>query len=136
MDAKKMSMIPPLILVSLCLFILIVYFALSKQSSLFIRRTAVIALILIGIAVAVSLYLIFSEPTVTLTPLPSAEIPPEKPVPIKVVKSTPIVVIAILFLLFIALIVYISFRDQRRDQHKKREQGHSPKAKENLRISP
>ncbi|MHB9291544.1 hypothetical protein Holit_00622 [Hollandina sp. SP2] len=108
------TMIPPLILVSLGLFILIVYFALSKRSSLLIKRTAVIALILIGLAVAVSLYLIFSEPAVTLSPGLPTEIPPDKPVPVKGVTSTPILVGAILLLLFITLIVYISLRDQHR----------------------
>ncbi|MDR0721442.1 MAG: hypothetical protein LBF75_01435 [Treponema sp.] len=130
------SMITPIILVSLCLFILIVYFALSKHSSLLIKRTAVIALILIGIAVGVCLYLIFSEPAVTLTPQLPTEIPPEQPVPVKVVKSTPIVIVVILFLLFIALTVYISLRDQHRNQHRNDEQGHRTKAEEDPRISP
>ncbi|MDR2798580.1 MAG: hypothetical protein LBB80_09560 [Treponema sp.] len=121
MGDKMITMITPLIFVSVCLFILIVYFALSKRSSLLVKRAAVIALILVGIAVVVSLYLIFSEPAVTLTPRPPTEIPPEKPVPVKVVKSIPILVVAILFLLFIALTVYISLRDQRRDQDRKRE---------------
>ncbi|MDR1986921.1 MAG: hypothetical protein LBP88_08135 [Treponema sp.] len=119
-----MTMIPPLILVSVGLFILIVYFALSKQSSLLIKRTAVIALILIGIAVAVSLYLIFSEPAVILGPRVPAEIPLEKPVPVKAVRAIPIAAGAILLLLFIALIVYIALRDQRR----KGGPGHSTKA--------
>jgi cbb3-type cytochrome oxidase subunit 3 len=129
-------MITPLILISPCLFILIVYFALSKQSSPLIKRTAVIALILIGIAVMVSVYLILSEPAAALTPRPPTEMPPENPVPVKVVKTTPILVLAILFLLFIALTVYLSLRDQRRDQHGNQEQEHPTQEGEDPRISP
>ncbi|MDR2393788.1 MAG: hypothetical protein LBD93_06510 [Treponema sp.] len=113
---------PPLILISLCLFILIVYFALSKRSSPLIKRTAVIALILIGIAVAVSVYLIYSEPVATLSTKPPSTIPPENPVPVRVVKTTPVLIVTVLFFLFIAWIVYISLRDQRREEERKRAQ--------------
>lgn len=123
-------MVRLLIVVSVCFFILIVYFALSKGSSPLIKRTAVIALILIGIAVLVSLCILFSEPTVTLNTKPLTEIPPERPVPIKVVKSTPILIMAILLLLFIAWAVCISLRDQRREQQKQAQQRRIDNAEE------
>jgi formate hydrogenlyase subunit 3/multisubunit Na+/H+ antiporter MnhD subunit len=105
--------------ISLGLFILIVYFALSKHSSLLVKRAAVIALILIGLALIVSLCIIFGEPTAILTKQAPVEVAQKDQVPVKVVKPIPILIVVILFLLFIAWIVYISLRDQRRAQRGK-----------------
>ncbi|MDR2632066.1 MAG: hypothetical protein LBC51_00380 [Treponema sp.] len=113
------ALIPVLILVSLGVCILNVYFALSKRSSPLIKRTARIALILMGLAVAVSACLIFSEPVGTLSAKPPASIPPENPVPVKIVKASPALLVTVLFLLCIAWIVYISMRDQRREEEQK-----------------
>ncbi|MDR2397762.1 MAG: hypothetical protein LBD74_03265 [Spirochaetaceae bacterium] len=121
MGALFTGMTGPLVAVSLCTFVLIVYFALSKHSSPPVKGTAVIALIVIAVAVLVSLFLIWSEPAGVLSNKPPPD-PLEKPVPVKIVKATPILAVAILFLLFIASIVYISLRDKKKEREQQAEE--------------
>ncbi|MDR3138287.1 MAG: hypothetical protein LBT95_01300 [Treponema sp.] len=89
--------------------ILISYFAFSRHSSFFIKRTALIALILIGLSIGVSLLLVFSEPA-GKPGTPSIDIPVE-PVVLQDNKNTGIIV-GIFLLLFVGLIIFLALREQ------------------------
>ena len=109
----------PLIIVPIGLFALIVYFAVSKKSSLFIRWTAIMALIIIGISVIVCLFIIFGEPAAVVVKGPVVNvIPEEEVIAIKKGDPLPLFIFAIILLLFIALIVYIALREQYRTREK------------------
>ncbi|MDR3172384.1 MAG: hypothetical protein LBU17_12325 [Treponema sp.] len=102
-----------LLLFPIALFVLIVYFALSRKSSPLLRRVALIVLIIIGFSIILSLCIILSEPAASPRPV-IADLPPDKPVQPQQNNLLFLVVFSIFFLLFIAIVAYISIRDQRR----------------------
>jgi membrane associated rhomboid family serine protease len=98
------------------LLLLIAYFALSRHSSSLIKRTAFIALILIGLSVLISLIFVFSEPSgkagVRITEIP------EEPAVAQTTSITAAVIFGIFMLFFVALIVFLAMQEQRRNAKK------------------
>jgi hypothetical protein len=92
----------------------IIYFAVSLKSEAAVRRAAIIALIVIGLAVIASLIVIFSEPVKAT----GSGIPGLPAVPVKPVKTNSLLVLlfSIIFLAFIASILFIAFRQQKKLQ--------------------
>jgi amino acid transporter len=102
-------------LVPLALFILIVHFAVSKKSSLIIRWAAIMALLIIGISVALCLFIIFGEPAAVVVKGPTLNIMPEEEVtPVKEGDPLPLLLFVLLILVFIAFVVYHALREQYR----------------------
>ncbi|MDR1903190.1 MAG: hypothetical protein LBQ88_13035 [Treponema sp.] len=95
----------------------IIYFAVSLKSEPVVRRTAIIALIVIGLAVITSLIVIFSEPVEAV----GSDIPGIPAVPVKPVKTNSIwvFIFSIIFLLFIASILFIAIRQQKKQEEGK-----------------
>lgn len=113
----------PLIIVPLGLFALIVYFAVSKKSSLFIRWAAIMALIIIGISVMVCLFIIFGEPAAVVVDGPVIQvIPKEEVIPVKKGDPLPLLIFGVILLLFIAFIIYTALREQYQKRNKKSSQ--------------
>jgi cytochrome bd-type quinol oxidase subunit 1 len=92
--------------------VLISYFALSRKSTPLIKRAALIALILVGLAVLASLLVVFGEPVSKAGPIPAA-VSVEPAVPQKS-NIGAIVAFAVSLLLFLVLIVFLSLREHRR----------------------
>ena len=102
------------ILASLVLFVVIVWFALSKEAEKPVRRAAVIALGVIGLVMLVCLALIATgsaepEPEPVFTGLPLAE-------PVRQ-AANPAAVYALIFgvvlVLFVGLIIFLSIKNER-----------------------
>jgi 4-hydroxybenzoate polyprenyltransferase len=91
---------------------LIVYFAFSKHSNPAVKRAAVIALIVLGISMGVCAMFIFSGHGGTLNPL-AGEIP-DTPVQDDASDLRYFLIFGIVFLLFFALIFYISLRERKK----------------------
>ncbi|MDR2519136.1 MAG: hypothetical protein LBD13_06985 [Spirochaetaceae bacterium] len=105
----------PLFIVPLALFILIIHFAVSKKSSLIIRWAAIMALIIIGVSLALCLFIIFSDPAAVAVKGPAITLMPEEEIAaVKEGDPLPLLLFGILLLLFIALVVYLSLREQYR----------------------
>jgi cytochrome bd-type quinol oxidase subunit 1 len=125
---------PLLIFVSvfaLGLVALIAYFALSKKSSPAIRWAAIIALILIGLSVAVCLVILFSGPTeaggtavVTIAAPPVKEAAPSDD------SSFSITIFVAIFLLFLVAVIFFSLREQRRQGQRRPPPQERPSPKE------
>ena len=110
----------PLIIVPLGLFVLIVYFAVSKKSNLLIRWSAIMALIIIGISMIVCLFIIFGEPAAVVVKGPTIKIISEEEViPVAEGDFIPLLVFGIILILFIAVIIYLALREQYRHKKKK-----------------
>lgn len=76
------------------------------------------ALILIGIAVIVCLFIIFGEPTAVVVEGPVIPIlPEEKVIPVKKSDPLPLLLFGVILLIIIALIVYIALKEHH--HHKK-----------------
>ncbi|MDR2094480.1 MAG: hypothetical protein LBP76_03045 [Treponema sp.] len=101
----------------------IIYFAVSLKSETAVRRTAIIALIVIGLAVIASLIVIFSEPVKAT----GSGIPGFPAVPVKPVKTNSpwVLLFSIIFLIFIALILFIAFRQQKKLENEKAKKTHN-----------
>ncbi|MDR2534678.1 MAG: hypothetical protein LBD29_01435 [Treponema sp.] len=112
----------PLLIVPIGLFVLIVYFAVSKKSSLLIRWTAIMALILIGISTVVCLFILFAEPEAIVINGPNINIISEKEATV-VSKANPLLLLicAAVLLLFIAFVVYHALQEQQRLSKKDKE---------------
>jgi preprotein translocase subunit YajC len=91
---------------------LISYFAISKRSSPSIRRAAVIALILLGVSMAVCAGLIFVGPSVGAGTV-SRELP-AAPVAAAGADYSAVIVFVIFFILFFGVIFYLTRQEQRR----------------------
>jgi hypothetical protein len=102
--------------------ILISYFAFSRNSSFLIKRTALIALIIIGLSIVVCLLVVFSEPSAK-PGMPPIEIPVEYVVP-QDAKNVGII-IGIFLLLFLGLIIFLALREQGRLPKKREAPGFS-----------
>ncbi|MDR2486258.1 MAG: hypothetical protein LBD55_12820 [Treponema sp.] len=113
----------PLIIVPIGLFVLIVYFAVSKKSNLLIRWSAIMALIIIGISMIVCLFIIFGEPAAVVVKGPAIKIisEEEEVTPVAGGNFIPLLVFGIILLLFIAVIIYLALQEQYR--HKKKKEG-------------
>ncbi|MFP3041228.1 hypothetical protein LQZ19_05340 [Treponema primitia] len=101
------------ILVSLALLGVIIRFALSKQSEKLVKRAAVIALAVIGLAIIVCLILIITGPKQVeeepvFSGLPLAE-------PVQVADSNVVyaLIFGIIMLLFLGLIIFLSIRGKK-----------------------
>jgi membrane associated rhomboid family serine protease len=91
---------------------LICYFALSRKSTPLIKRTALIALGVVGLAVLASLFVVFGEPFSKAGPIPAA-VSSEAAAPQKS-NIGAIVAFAVSLLLFLVLTVFLSAREHRR----------------------
>jgi uncharacterized membrane-anchored protein len=91
---------------------LISYFAISRRSSPLIKRTALAALILIGLSVLTSLFVIFTEPS-GKAEAAFGDIPAE-PVSSQPGNIAAAIAFGIFILLFLALIVFLTLRESRR----------------------
>jgi flagellar basal body-associated protein FliL len=110
----------PLFIVPVGLFALIVYFAVSKKSTLFIRWAAVVALMLIGISVLVCLFFLFGEPSAVVVKGPVVNIVPDEGViPVKKGNPLPLLIVSIIVVLFIAFVVYTALKEQHRSKNQK-----------------
>jgi len=111
----------PLFILPVLLLAFIVHFALSKKSSLFIRWTAIMALILIGISMVICLFIIFSEPGIVAVKGPDIKFLPENEVVAVVEKSinVPLLIVVALMLFLIAFTVYHAVKEQQRQKNKK-----------------
>jgi NADH:ubiquinone oxidoreductase subunit 6 (subunit J) len=98
------------------LLLLISYFALSRHSSPMIKRTALAALILVGLSVLVSLIVVISESSGKAGVI-VADIPAE-PVAAQTTNIIATVVFGIFMLFFLALIVFLTLQEQRRNVKK------------------
>jgi uncharacterized membrane protein len=79
------------------------------------------ALIIIGISVIVCLFIIFGEPTAVVVKGPAVNVmPKEEVIPIKKGDVMPLLIFAIILLIFIALIIYIALREQHQKKEKKK----------------
>jgi formate hydrogenlyase subunit 3/multisubunit Na+/H+ antiporter MnhD subunit len=94
------------------LLALIFYFALSRKSTPLIKRTALIALILVGLSVLASLLVVFGEPMGKAGPAPAA-VPVESVVP-QESNIGAIIAFAVSLFVFLALIIFLSAREHRR----------------------
>jgi cbb3-type cytochrome oxidase subunit 3 len=95
----------------------IIFIAVSPKSEPMVRRAAIIALAVIGVAVIASLILIFSQPVKVI----NAGVPGLPAVPAKDTQTTSMAVLifSIFFLLFIAGILYIAFSRQKKQEAEK-----------------
>jgi protein-S-isoprenylcysteine O-methyltransferase Ste14 len=103
------------ILASLVLLVVIIRFALSKQTDKLVKRAAIIALAVIGIAVVICLIAIVSGPKAVEEEPVFTGFALEEPVQ---QATNPAAVYALIFgvimALFIALIIFLSMRDKNR----------------------
>jgi hypothetical protein len=109
---REYFMPDPLIIVPITIFILISYCAISKRSSPSLKRTALVVLIILGLTVIVSLILIVSGPVVELGP--ATAVIEEEFIEVQQEGSFTILVLLIFFVLFLAVVVGLSIREQRK----------------------
>jgi cytochrome bd-type quinol oxidase subunit 1 len=91
---------------------LISYFALSRRSSPLIKRTALAALILIGLSILTSLFVIFRE--LSGKAVAVFEDIPAEPASPQSGNISAAVIFGIFILLFLAMIVFLTLRESRR----------------------
>jgi preprotein translocase subunit SecG len=93
-------------------FLLILYFALSKKSGPAIRKAALITLIILTLCVIVSLALIFNE-SAGVTAGIFVESEGDTPVQSGNTNVLALVVFVLLFLLFLGVIIFTTLREYR-----------------------
>jgi amino acid transporter len=104
------------LILSIGLLLLIIYFALSKNSSRQIKNIAIIALIIIALSslVSVVIYVLFSQPAVVISKEPAQDPlivePPER---ISEDESILAIIIAGVFLLLLFIIVYSALKERK-----------------------
>jgi len=102
-----------LIIPSILLLGLIVYFAVSPRSSRTLRIVAVIALILIGLSLGISLLFLLYEPGQEMKKALMPSLPSE-PIPVKKTNLAAIITILVLLLLFLGLTIFLAVREERK----------------------
>jgi amino acid transporter len=98
----------------------ITYLALSKKSSFPVRVASIIALALMILAIIVSLFMIFGNPTSLVE---ESAVPIENSVPIQAEggsSSLVLMLILIILLAFFTFIVISSFRENRKSEKKRK----------------
>jgi hypothetical protein len=94
------------------------WFALSKNSPVFLRRAAMIALALIALSALVSAILIFGGPVALVGPAVK-ETPVEPPGP--AVGAFDLVIFAVVLLASIGVIILVALREQARNKRNNHE---------------
>jgi hypothetical protein len=93
-------------------FLLILYFVLSKKSGSLVRKVALITLMILTLSVIISLFLIFSEPGGGARGI-SIESVPDAPIKTNSTNIPALIVFILLFLLFLGIITFTLLRERR-----------------------
>ncbi|WP_010259424.1 hypothetical protein [Treponema primitia] len=101
------------ILVSLALLGVIIRFALSKQSEKLVKRAAVIALAVIGLAIVICLIMILTGPKPVEEEPVFSGLPLAEPVQVADSNMVYALLFGIIMLLFLGLIIFLSTRDKK-----------------------
>jgi len=106
-----------LVILSVGLLGLIIYFAVSSRSSRLVRISAFVALGLICLSLVVSGIFLIKGPgeSTDIVPLPVFQ---DAQPPVKASNTLAIVVIFVIFLFIVALIIYLAIRQQRKKEIK------------------
>ncbi|MDR0688659.1 MAG: hypothetical protein LBG08_00120 [Spirochaetaceae bacterium] len=92
-------------------FLLILYFALSKKSGFLVKKAALITLMFLTLSVIISLLLVFSEPGggagIPIESLPDTPVKPSN------ANIPALMVFILLFLIFLGIIIFIFLRERR-----------------------
>ncbi|MHC6204394.1 hypothetical protein ACYULU_14540 [Breznakiellaceae bacterium SP9] len=105
-----------LIPLSIAILVGLGYLALSSKAERYLRISAIVVLIIIGLTVLTALVFIFTD-----EPLESGVALPDMPaIPIKPVTtfSINVVIFSIVFMLIIAAILFLAFRQQKKQSNK------------------
>jgi cbb3-type cytochrome oxidase subunit 3 len=93
------------------IFLLILYFALSKKSTSPVKKAALITLGILILSVIISLFLIFSEPggavPGTIESVPNAPVKPNN------ANIPALIVFIFFFLFFLGIIIFVLLRERR-----------------------
>ncbi|MFP3090467.1 hypothetical protein LQZ21_09095 [Treponema sp. TIM-1] len=100
------------LLLPAAVFLLILYFALSKKSDPLVKKAALITLILLTLSVIISLVLIFSKPAEETISI-AVESTPGTPVKANNTNLPALIIFILLFLLFLGVIIFILLRERR-----------------------
>ncbi|MDR1325922.1 MAG: hypothetical protein LBK00_07805 [Treponema sp.] len=107
------------LILSIGLLLLIIYFALSKNSNRQIKNTAIIALIIVALSLLVSvvIYALFSQPATVISKEPVEDPlivdPPERIGEDQIVLA---LIIAGVFILFLLIIVYHALKERKQQE--------------------
>ncbi len=105
-----------LLVVLLGLVGMILYFALSKKSSLVVKKAALGALIFILLSIGISIFLIFNGPGVTVAsgygPLPENPVQTANP-------GRDLIIVFIVLAVLLFIIFFLAFRDWRHQKKRK-----------------
>jgi pilus assembly protein TadC len=108
------------LILSIGLLLLIIYFALSKNSSRRIKNIAVIALIIVALSLLVSviIYVIFSQPAAVIStdPVPNPLIV-EPPKQIREDSIILALIITGVFILLLFIMVYNALKERKQQEH-------------------
>ncbi|MDR2758759.1 MAG: hypothetical protein LBB78_05215 [Spirochaetaceae bacterium] len=100
------------LLVPAAVFLLILYFALSRKSGPLVKKAALITLIILTLSVVISLLLIFSESSGETLGVP-VESSPDTPVKANSTNIPALIIFVLLFLLFLGVIIVTLLRERR-----------------------
>jgi drug/metabolite transporter (DMT)-like permease len=99
------------ILASLVLLVVIMRFAISKQTDKPVKRAAIIALAVIGVAIGICLIVIAAGPkTVEEEPI-FAGLSPEEPAPVTNPATVYALIAGVIMMLFVGLIIFRSIKN-------------------------
>jgi membrane protease YdiL (CAAX protease family) len=112
------------IIVSIFLLGVITFLALSKKSEKIIKKLAFIALIVIGVSVIAStvIVIVFDKPPEEPIEFRIPGLLPQQPKAPSSSNNIMALVFAILLVLFLGVIIYVSLKDQNQGKNRKKKQ--------------
>ncbi|GHV81196.1 hypothetical protein AGMMS49944_29870 [Spirochaetia bacterium] len=105
------------ILVSLVLLVVIIRFALSKQTDKLVKRAAVIALAVISVAIVICVIMIVSGPKAVEEEPVFAGFSPVEAAPVTNPASVYALIFGVILVLFVGFIIYLAMRDKKAEKN-------------------